>query len=315
MGFVEEERFLDTLVVDSEGYICGRVESFEIQPDKVLMKLYKEVEEEREVVDVERLKEELMMALFGKVSPKNERKLYDKVKKELGLASVEQVGEEELASFARMMGLEVPMKVVKARARKTVEEPVDLDLMECMNETPLGKCIILREPWEAERRGVPILDFVPYKSTSEVKGKLVIDGEAKIVGHAEKILIGKPLGLRITIETLEEKEEIDFEALYQDLLACFKKPKKLLEKIAKDLGIRPEAVERRHVLAWAEKKGIPVPKRKKTEVVVLTKLDIPWTEIRKIGDVILLKKRIEELRAGISRRPAPSGPEPTDLAQ
>jgi len=83
------------------------------------------------------------------------------------------------------------------------------------------------------------------------------------------------------------------------------------------MGLRPEAVERQHVIAWAEKMGIPIPKKRRTEMVVLTKLDIPWTEIRKIGDVILLKKRVEELRTGarVGPRPAPSGSEPLDLAQ
>jgi len=325
MGFVEEEKFIDTLVVDSEGFICGRVESFEIEPDKVMMKLYKEVEEEKEVVDVEKLKEELMKALFRKVSPKNEKKLYEKVKKDLGLASVSQVGEAELAEYARMLGLEVPTKVIKVRSRKSVEEPVDLELMECINETPLGKCLILREPWEARRRGIPLPRSVPYMGTKDIKGRLVIDCEAKIVGHAEKTLIGKPLGLRIAIETVEEEEIVNFEALYRELLARFKKPKKLIERVAKDLGVRPEAINKQHILTWAERMGIPIPRRKERKVVRMTTLDIPWTEIKKIGDVVILKRRIEDLRSGVvPTRPSgptvlverpPSEPKPLDLTE
>ncbi len=308
MGFVEEEKFIDTLVVDSEGFICGRVESFEIEPDRVLVRLYKEVEEEREVVDVEKLKEELMVTLFGKVSPKNEKKLYDKVRKELGLASASQVGEAELVQYARMLGLSVPTKVIKVKTRRTVEEPLDLELMECVNETPLGKCLILSEPWEARRRGIQLPRPVPYMGTKDIKGRLVIDCEAKIVGHAEKTLIGKPLGLRIAVETVEEEEFVDFEALYRSLLARFKKPKKLVEKVAKDLGIKPGSVEKQHILAWAQRMGIPIPKKKERKVVVLTTLDIPWTEIKKIGDVVILKKRIEDLRPGAPRPAAPPAP-------
>ena len=327
-SYIEEERFLDTLVVDSEGYICGRVASFEIAPDRVMLKLYKEVEEEQEVVDIDKLKEELMLALFGKADPKLEKKLYNRIRKDLKLPSKAPIGEAELVNYARMLALDIPTKVVKTKTRKEVEEPVDLEIVECMSETSLGKCIILREPIEAERRGVEILDFVPYKSTAEVRGMLVIDREAKIIGHAERILIGKPLGLRIAVESVKETEVVDVAALWQNLVAHFRKPEKVYERIAKDLGIRPEDIREQHVIMWAERMGVTIPKRKETRVVKEMTLDIPWTVIRKIGDVILLDKTLEELRmrsmpvlaaesreAVVPAQPpsAPSEPKPLDL--
>ena len=323
MSYIEEERFLDTLVVDSEGYICGRVASFEIRPDKVMLRLYKEVEEEQSVVDVERLREELMLALFGKARPKLEKKLYNRIRKELRLPSKSPIGEAELVSFARMLALDIPVKTVKTKRREDVEEPIDLDMVDCMSETPLGKCIILKEPVEAERRGVEILDYVPYKSTAEIRGMMVIDSEAKIIGHAERILIGKPLGLRIAIETVKETEVVDMEALWQTIMAHFKKPEKFYERLCKDLGIRPEEITEQHIIEWAERVGIPIPKRTETAVVKEMTLDVPWTVIKKIGEVILLNRTLEELRMrsmpilAPERReaaPAPSEPKPLDLS-
>ena len=323
MSYIEEERFLDTLVVDSEGYICGRVASFEIRPDKVMLKLYKEVEEEQSVVDVERLREELMLALFGKAGPKLEKKLYNRIRKELRLPSKSPIGEAELVSFARMLGLDIPVKTVKTKRREDVEEPIDLDMVDCMSETPLGKCIILKEPVEAERKGVEILDYVPYKSTAEIRGMMVIDSEAKIIGHAERILIGKPLGLRIAVETVKETEVVDMEALWQTIMAHFKKPEKFYERLCKDLGIRPEEITEQHIIEWAERVGMPIPKRTETAVVKEMTLDIPWTVIKKIGEVILLNRTLEELRMrsmpilAPERREAastPSEPKPLDLS-
>jgi len=323
MTYIEEEKFLDTLVVDSEGYICGRVASFEIEPDRVLMKLYREEEEEIEVVDIERLKEELMLHVFGKVGPKFEKKLYDKIRKALKMPSKAPVGEAELVSFARALGVEIPMKKVVKKVRKEVEEPVDLEIVERVSETPLGKCIILKEPWEAKRRGLPILDFVPYRSTAEVKGMLVIDAEGKIIGHAERILIGKPLGLRIAVETVREEEVVDFPALYEALLSYFKTPRRLYERVARDLGIGPEQVNEKQIITWAERMGVAMPKRKERKIVKQTTLDIPWTVIKKIGDVIMLKKTLEELRArGVplalaeeAKEAVVSEPKPLDLSE
>ena len=314
MSYIEEERFLDTLVVDSEGYICGRVASFEIAPDRVLMKLYKEVEEEKQVADIEKLREDLMLTLFGKTGPKAEKKLYDKVRKDLKLPSKSPVSETDLMNYARMLGLDIPMKTIRVKTRVDVEEPVDLEMVECMNETPLGKCIILKEPIEAQRRGVEILDFVPYKSTAEVKGMLVIDREAKIIGHAERILIGKPLGLRIAVENSRETEVVDVEALMNELMAHFRKPKLLYERVAKDLGTKPEYVTEQDIVAWAERAGFTIPKKKQVEIVKEMTLDIPWTVIKKIGDVILLGKTLEELKMkglpmlGPAEAPTPAPP-------
>jgi len=298
MGYIEEEKFVGTLVVDSEGYICGRVASFEITPDRVLMRLYKEVGEEKEVVDVEKLKEALMMFLFNKVSPKHEKKLYKKLRKELKLPSEMPITEEELVSFARMLGLDIPTKKVHSASRVNVDEPVDMELIEQVNESPLGKAVILKEPWEAKRRGVPIVEGVPYKSTEEIKGKLVLDSTARIIGHAQKILIGRPLGLRVALETYREEEEVDFEALMEMLFANFKNPKALFKQVAKDLGIKPDQVTRDHILSWAEMAGIEIPKKKVRKLVTKNILDLPWTAIRKIGDVILLNKSLEELLSG-----------------
>ena len=298
MSYIEEEKLMDAFVVDSEGYICGRVASFEVEPDRVLIKLYKEEQEEEEEVDQVRLKEELMLHLFGKVNAKLEKKLYNRIRKALNLSSRTPIGKAELVQFAKSMNLEVPTRKIVRKTREEVEEPVDLDLVACIGETPLGKCILLKEPWEARRRGLPLLDFVPYKSTEEVRGMMVIDTEARIVGHAERILIGKPLGLRIALETVREEEVVDFQALLQTLMAYFRTPRELYERLAKDLRVRPDQITQEDIIRWAEENNITVPKRRETKLVKENTLDIPWTAIKKIGDVILLKGTIEEIRAG-----------------
>ena len=145
---------------------------------------------------------------------------------------------------------------------------------------------------------MPIVEGVPYKSTEEIRGKLVLDSMARIIGHAQKILIGRPLGLRVALETYREEEEVDFEALMEMLSSRFKNPKALFKQVAKDLGIKPDQVTRDHILSWAEMAGIDIPKKKVRRLVTKNILDLPWTAIRKIGDVILLNKSLEELLSG-----------------
>ena len=236
-----------------------------------------------------------------------EKKLYSRIRKALNLSSRTPIGNAELVQFAKSMNLEVPTRKIVRKTREEVEEPVDLDLVACIGETPLGKCILLKEPWEARRRGLPLLDFVPYKSTEEVRGMMVIDTEARIVGHAERILIGKPLGLRIALETVREEEVVDFQALLQTLMAYFKTPREFYERLAKDLRVRPDQITQEDIIRWAEENNITVPKRRETKLVKESTLDIPWTVIKKIGDVILLKGTIEEIRAG-RLLPLPSAP-------
>jgi len=297
--YLVEKDLIDSLVVDCEGYICGRVGSFKVEPERILISLYGTEAKKVEVPDEEKLVENLISLVSAKKRSLIE--LHDHVRKELDLPSSQRITLKELMRFAGMKGVTIPTKM-EEREERVDRGTVDWNLVDKVGTSDLGKCILLKEPVEAMRRGVEIKDKVPYYGTEYLRGRTVIDASARIIGSAEKILlrIGAPPGLSIRLERVSRIELDDPDALIENLVPShFKREIDLYKAVARDLNLKgkftAEEVKNKYLITWARTKRIDVPKRYEERREVVKEVSIDWSDIKKIGDIIILKKTFEDL--------------------
>jgi hypothetical protein len=194
-----EDQLKDALVVDSAGYICGWVSSFEVKPRKIIVNIYNYETQSEEVLNQKLLLKRLVEfeGLFRKSKGlfRREPTLADVrtvVREALKLPTEQAVSAKHLVEYAKMQGLTIPRKQVEKRKRVEIRDIVDWQHVSQVGFTDLGKCALLTEPIEAKRRGIRVKKDVPFKDTEYLKGRMVIDAEAKIFGSAVRLLIGLP---------------------------------------------------------------------------------------------------------------------------
>jgi len=262
--FYDERELKGTLVVDSEGLIYGKVSKITVEEDGVKLHVGVDVLVEVEEIDVERLREQLK----GKVP--------------------EGIEDEEIVSIAKSFGLELPKKLVK-RELQHEKGIVPVEQIACIAEGGDVRVVVLSTPREAKYRGIE--ERKPeYADLTGIKGKIVISLSGEVLGEAVGIVVGegKP-GIRI--RRLSAKKTINWLRFLRDLkrekrgaalrleakLDPYKNPKIPLEKtddiinLLKEEGIDPSSLN-----SYVE------------EPEGHSCVDIPWDDVKKIGDVILL---------------------------
>lgn len=309
LSMYREEELIDGLVVDSEGYICGYVAGFTVKPDRITINLYDYETKKVKTINEGELTQRLLAYIQKKKKDKKAlfpirrrsdlRDLHDLVRKRLNLPDKEPVNLELLVKYAKAEDVEVPFitQEVKLKVKKGSIEWSEVDKIAFSD---LGRCILLSEAVEANRRGIPPSDKVGYKSTEELAGKVVIDTEARIVGSAVKFLVGDPPGILINVERLIRLERPDPEGLKKILIPSrFVNLKQLFNQVERDLGLKKASDA--DLLIWAKRKKIEVPLKVLERREVAMELPISWAEIAKIGDVVILKKNIEALIEEVNR--------------
>lgn len=309
-----EEELLEALVVDSEGHIVGRIGSFAVTPRTIIVKVYGLERRSRIELD----KEELLKKLMGLLPKK--RGLLSKdpslddlnaeIRKELGKETKEEITLEDLVRYAEMKEVEVP--------ERTVEDEVKVDrvefpwgLVKKIGISPIDKCLLLREPIEPSGKVRTSRKRPPFYGTESLKEKIVVDSEGRIIGRAERFLLGIPPGLLIMKEVLQRNEIPDLDELERQLVSeRFKTKKELYQTVASAYGLsgqfRAEDLKARYLLGWAYSQEIDVPMIFEEQRAV-EELAVDWTDIDKISDVILLKRSLEELESPVeSRETAPT---------
>ncbi len=283
---VEEEQVANALVVDSEGYVCGRVLRARYGEDEVYLDVYKVVEQRSVIPDIEKLRQELLKTLPRKLlKPKSFRDLEDRVRRLLNLHPSAPVTERELIEYARRSGIPVPTKVLEHRDKKVVYS-FSLKQVETIGVSSLGACVVLKEPVEAP---ASLSEKVPFRSTEQVKGKLAIDASGRILGRARKVMLGATLVLKVDLEDVVHRYVVDVEAL-----EAMEGGRDLIERALMTLGVDRDQLTPDLLYEWARREGIRLPVRKERRVEKVGELDVRWDEIRKIGDVVLLSKRFED---------------------
>ncbi len=291
-----EEELQDALVVDVEGYVCGRVAGFTVEPDLILVNLYDYEVKTSESPDEEGLIERLMEFMPQKRlfhHKLDAEELYSWVRETLHLSSKEPITLERMVECAKNKGIVVPCKNVEMRVRVD-RGSFEWPAVEKVGFTELGKCIILNRAMEAEKRSIALSSRVNYKSTDYLKGRVVVDSEAKIVGSALKFLVGSVPGVLVCLERAVKVEQVDVEALKTALIPSrFKDSEKLLSQVKKDLNLK--VVTDDDLESWARKTRVKAPSKQVEHREQLMELRVNWESIVKIGDVVVLKEPIEAI--------------------
>jgi len=308
-----ESELTDTMVVDSEGYIVGNIETLRIDPEEIFIKLYGVEKERREVIDIAALNERLSLMMPVKRSipifaedafesgykPQVRRQTVDVrtiVREQLNLKQSDEVTEELIARYAISQGLAIPYSVQETETR-TDRGAIPWTLVDRVGSSDFGRCVILKEPYEARRRGIEIKDSVPYRGKKELEDKMVIDSDAKPVGSAIDILIGITHGVLVRKQSYKEEESIDLDLLMKSLIPSrFNNFEDFKKKVSKDLGKKTVGIA--EISAWCKRYNMSLPSKRQTKVVSDFEFSVDWKDIGKIGDLIILSKTMEELSQG-----------------
>ena len=296
-----ESELVDTLVIDSEGFVVGKIESLRIEPEEIFIKLYGVEKEKREVIDKEKLIERISQIAPVKRSsidfqpqPVDVARL---VREHFRLGPRAEVTDDHIRRYAESIGLSIPYTMQEKEARVD-KGSIPWVFVDRVGSSDYGRAIILREPCEARKRGVEPTNGIPaYRSKSELEGKLVVDSEAKPTGTAVEILIGITHGVLIRKESYKQEESLDLDKLRRSLVPSrFKDFEDFKKRIGKDLDKKTVGIP--EIQAWCKRYNITLPVIRQTKVVTDFEFSVDWKDLAKIGDVIILSRTIEELAKG-----------------
>jgi len=307
-----EDELLDALVIDSEGYVYGKVGKIKISEDEVLLLVNEYKPDVKTVVDVASLKEELLKGAKKNFGSRLRRMtlsdiLAKDVRKDLGLGLDDQLADEHFLKYAERLG--IPIRYTKvASERKDQKGAVSLNEIKTIKTTVIGRekgttvirVILLREPKEAAFRGIPVQENAPYRSTEAVKDKLVLETNGQALGYVDSVVLfdsmpgirvyvsktGGLVNLSLLTRYLEESGQSDVADLMR---------KQLMNPELNRYNAEIEEVEdfmRQTRLSFRVPEKI-ISSHHTREFVA----DIPWNNIHKIGDVILLKSTLTDLRS------------------
>lgn len=309
-----EDELLDSIVIDSEGYIYGMIGEVEIKEKEVELLIYETKPDEKTIVDTNTLKQKLLEKVDLPLSAKIRRMshlevLNELIREQLNIEPGEVISNEHYTKYAEKLGLEIPY-VKAAVERKEPKGTVALSEIKTLSVSTLGKgenaqlirTAILSEPKEAKFRKIPVQRNVPYQDTKMTRDKLVIDASGIAVGYVDSIVLyHNTPGLRIyssrptqnvnLIYLFRHLEEIGrpdiVEAVKNHFRIEDRSPLMLsvgmadLEDFMKKMKLKLKIPE---TVGW---------NRDVKDIV----MDIPWEMIHKIGDVVLLKQTLSEFRS------------------
>jgi len=307
-----EDELQGAMIIDSEGYVYGKVEKVNIDEDEIVLLACEDKPDVKTVANMTSLKETLQRGVrttlgsrLRRIAP--EKILSKRIRKEFGLSNNEELSDELYLKYATRMGVSVPY-VKAAVERKEQKGTVKLNEIKTIRITVMGrdketkvtKVILLRKPKEAAFRRIPIQKKAPYRGTDAIKDKLVLDSEGNALGYADSVVLfpGAP-GIRVYVSKVSGQVNL-----------------RLLTKYLERSGqAHVAALVRKHLMD-------PEPRRSTVETeeledfMHLTKVTfmmpekliashrdkefvahIPWNFIHKIGDVILLNSTLTDLRS------------------
>jgi hypothetical protein len=307
-----EDELADATIIDSEGYIYGKLEKINIDDDGVVCLAYEGKPDVRTVVDVNSLRDQFLRKVKTSVGSRFRRSvpqdiLEDNIRKELGLALSEHVGDEHYVKYAERLG--VPMPYTKATVeRKEQKGTVNLNEIRTIRISVIGKekwtklikIILLNEPKEAEFRKIPIQKKVPFRATEAIKDKLVLDSEGNVLGYVDSVvLFHETPGIRVYISKPSGQVSLG-------LLTRFLEESGKSDTAASVKEYFSESAESHRYTATVEELEDFMQQKNvsfRLPEHIMTDLgsrefvaDIPWDEIQKIGDVVLLRSKSSDLR-------------------
>lgn len=282
--FFSAEELLGARVFDSEGLFYGLFDGFVVRDGVLFLRVVLEVGSRQPVVDVGRLVE----VLRGR-----------------GV----RVGGDEPLEFlvarAREEGVEIPYRVAEARARLLkalvpVSEVAVVDsrrLYRGLREV-VERVVVLRVPREARYRGrKPVLERPGVLPLEELRDRLVVSLSDGVLGYVSDLVVGpgEP-GIRVSrgegvagyinwLGFLNALKKQGLVGVYERL-AEYRDP---LVSPRLDLSLLPRVEE------LLEEVGAPSAARRVLEDYVVREpvrgsfIDVPWSRVLKVGDIVLTK--------------------------
>jgi len=307
-----EDELSDSLVIDSEGYIYGKAGKINIKEDEIEIIVYETKPDEKTAVDVEALIEELQksvkpsfFARIRRLSPN--QVLIQNVRSEFGLIPEEPLADEHYIKYAERLGLKLPYRRVTEERRESKGTITLADVKAIKTSTieerqlaRVIKVILLHEPKEAKFRKIPAQKIVPYRITETVKDKLVIDPSGRAVGFIDSVVLYSD-GPGLRIYTSKSTESVSLRWLFAHLERISRLD--IIEAIKKHLDISDlgtQAVEMELLGDFMKKTGLSFKVPDSAFLMQDARefvMDIPWDLIDKIGDVVIIRQKLSELKS------------------
>ena len=308
-----EDELLDAVVIDSEGYIYGKVGKIIVKEDEICFSVYETKPDERTAVNLDVLKEELLKRIKLTFSAKLQRLpssevLTQNIRKEFGLKSEEPLTDQHYIKYSERLGIEIPYKKVTEERREskgivTLQEvkTIGLSTIGSKERSTVIKIILLHEPKEAKFRKIPLQKTIPYRSTETLRDKLVIDSDGLAVGYVDSVVVFRHMpGIRIY--TSKPTDSVSLRWLFR-YLDKMDRPD-IIEALKKYFRIESEShvyfVKMDDLEDFMLKTKLTF---KVSENVLFNQhikdfiIDVPWDVMHKIGDVVLLRLTSPEARA------------------
>ncbi len=308
-----EDELLDSIVVDSEGYIYGKVGKINIKGDEIDLLVYETKPDKRTVANTEAVKEELLKRVKLTFATKLQRLshlevLAQNVQKEFGLKSEEPLTDEHFIKYAERMGIEIPhMKVTEERREPkgivTLSEvkTISISTTGTGEKSRVIKVILLHEPKEAKFRKIPVQKTIPFRNTEMIRDKLVLDASGLTVGYVDSIVLFRNTpGIRIYSSRPTDSVSLSWLSSHlekigrPDIIEAIRKYFEI-ERGAHVYRVRMEDLEdfmRKTKLTFKVPEDVFLGRTVKELV-----MDIPWDIVHKIGDVVLLRLTLSELKS------------------
>jgi len=163
------------------------------------------------------------------------------------------------------------------------------------------KVILLHEPKEAKFRKIPVQKTIPYRNTEMIRDKLVLDASGLAVGYVDSIVLF-PNTPGIRIYSSKPTDSVSLSWLFSHLEKIGRPD--IIEAVKKyfeiERGVHVYRVKMDDLQDFMSKTKLAF---KVPENVFLDQsvkeflMDVPWDIVHKIGDVVLLRLTLSELRS------------------
>lgn len=302
-----EDELLDATVIDSEGYIYGKIEKIDVGEKEITLVVYESKPDMKTMVDMDALKLELLKNVrvsFGaKIQGlKPMMILVGNLRKELGLKSEERLANKHYKEYAKRLGIPIPRRKVETERREPKGEinvkevkAIKISVIRTEKDEKVVKLVLLNDAREAKFRKIPIQQKVPYRNTEAIKDKLVLDSDGAALGYVDSVVLYRD-GPGIRVYSPSTTDGVDLKVLnkYLDLWGKPHVAKLIRTYFAKDVVTRQELED------FKKKADLTLTLPSESIVSRVVKeflMDVPWEAIRKIGDVVVLGLPLLDLQS------------------
>jgi sporulation protein YlmC with PRC-barrel domain len=163
------------------------------------------------------------------------------------------------------------------------------------------KIILLQEPKEAKFRKIPVQNTIPYRGSDTIKDKLVIDARGTALGCVDSLVLFRNTpGIRIYALKPSDSISLTFLSRYLEKIGRPDIKDELAKYFQSDTGYHVYKAKMSDVEEFMRKTNLSF--RVPEEVLVdhgvrEFVMDIPWDIVQKIGDVVLLKETLSDIRS------------------